>query len=169
MSENSSQEFIYKISSMQFFIMSAFPIAISFYMTSKASDNVEGLRIRFITLSQSEATTFYWAMATLFGVIAILAIIYTFYNLRKPKIIELHATHANLPKPSIFGGQISITYESINEINRRKLNSTQEMIEINSAHNKVRLISTYFIGVIGYEEFISSLKTKVSNKKGMQI
>ena len=135
--------------------------ALPFIFANIASNNQKGLRLfHIITLSPSDATLFYWGVAILCLLAALVTIFVVLTSLRHPKQVELYATHANLPKASIFGGQINIPYELITNISRRKISATQEMLVIKSTIGESRLIASQFKGVFGYEDFVSALLQK---------
>ena len=160
---NAPQEFNYNISKTQLIVMVIIVSALPFLLASIATENHKGLRLfRIVKLSPNDATLFYWGMATLCSFAAFATIFMVFNSLRHPKKVELYATHANLPKASMFGGQLNIPYESITNISRKKLSATQEMVVITSAAGESRLVASHFKGFIGYQDFLSALSAKIS-------
>ncbi len=158
-----SQEFEYNISKVQLLLMVAISTALPFLMAWMAEDNQKGLRLfHIITFSQNDATSFYRGMAMLCGIAALFVIFTVFSSLRHPKQVELHATHANLPKASMFGGQLNIPYNLITNISRRTISATQEMVVIKSTVGESRLIASQFKGLLGYQDFLSALSAKIS-------
>jgi hypothetical protein len=160
---NTPQEFYYNISKTQLIVMVIIASALPFLLASIATDNQKGLRLfRIVTLSPNDATLFYWGMAILCAFAALATIFMVFTSLRHPKKVELYATHANLPKASMFGGQLSIPYDLITNISQKRLSATQEMVVIKSALGESRLLASHFKGVLGYEDFLSALSAKTS-------
>ncbi len=160
---NAPQEFYYNISKTQLIISVVIVSALPFLLASVATDNHKGLRLfRIFTLSPNDATMFYWGMAILCAFAALATIFMVFTSLRHPKQVELYAAHANLPKASMFGGQLNIPYESITNISRKQFSANQEMVIIKSSVGESRLLASQFKGVMGYEDFLSALAAKTS-------
>ncbi len=163
---NAPQEFNYKISKTQLIILVIIVSALPLLLAYIATDNQKGLRLfRIVTLSPNDATLFYWCIAILCALVALATFFLVFTSLRHPKQVELYATHANLPKASMFGGQLNIPYESITNISRKKLSETQEMVVITSAVGESRLVASQFKGFLGYQDFLSALSAKISLTK----
>lgn len=160
---NTPQEFDYNISKTKLIVMVIIVSALPFLFASIATDNYKGLRLfRIVTLSPNDATLFYWGLVILCSFAALTTILMVLTSLRHPKRVELYATHANLPKASIFGGQLNIPYKSITNISQRKISATQEMVVIKSTVGESRLIASYFKGMQGYQDFLSALSAKIS-------
>ncbi len=160
---NTAQEFNYSISKTQLIVMVIIVSALPFLLASIASGNHKGLRLfRIVTLTPNDATLFYWGMTILCAFAALATIFMAFTSLRHPKKVELYATHANLPKASMFGGQLNIPYQSITNISQRKLSAIQEMVVIKSTVGESRLIASHFKGLLGYQDFLSALSAQIS-------
>ncbi len=160
---NAPQEFNYNISKTQLIISVIIVSALPFLLASVATSNQKGLRLfHIVTLSPNDATLFYWGMAILCAFAAFATMFMVFTSLRHPKQVELYATHANLPKASMFGGQLNIPYESITNISQKRLSATQEMVVITSTVGESRLVASQFKGFLGYQDFLSALSAKIS-------
>lgn len=158
-----TQQFNYSPSVVRVIFGLLFVTALPFGLANIAKENQKGLRFfHLFTLSPTEASLFYWGVAIMCGVAALLVFIATFNSLRGAKIVELTATHAVVPKASIRGGQLNIPYESIKEIKRRKISARQEMIVIKSTIGEARLISSNFRGLLSFDDFLATLNERMT-------
>jgi len=130
-------------------------------MTNRTGLNLSGL-FRF---GVHGATVFYWTCATLSAMATMMAIIFTVLNVRAEKRVELHETFADLPRASITGGQLKIPYKQIRKVSRQALPADNEMLIIDSSIGQSRLLSSYFLSTVAFNEFIDLLAINVKIAK----
>lgn len=160
---NALQEFNYNVSTTQLIATVTTASALPFLFTYIAANNHKGLRLfHLVTLSPNDATLLYWSTGIVCTFAALITIFMVFTNLRHPKQVELYTTHANLPKASMFGGQLIVPYESITNIARKKISATQEMVVITSSVGESRLIASQFKDLSSYQDFLSALSAKIN-------
>lgn len=157
--DNTTQKFNYKRNNKPLITIGVTMMACVLWMGSLAIDNNEDVHLGAYTLSPSDTTLFLWGVSILSGYYAFDAFCRVFINLSYPIQVELHATYACLPKLSMFGGQLSIPYELIKDITRRKISTSEELLVIKSGAGESRL-------------FLSALSRRVSltghsNRKGI--
>lgn len=158
-----TQKFDYEVERVQFSLALVVVVAIPILLANHALTNDKGLRLfHIVTLSKADATNFWWGLAILCSLAALILIFSMLSSLRHPEQVELHPTYANLPKASIMGGQLDIPYETITKVSRRKIPGDQEMTKIKSSVGESCVISSHFNSMLAYEEFLSALSTKLN-------
>ncbi len=126
----------------------------------QAMSNRAGIKVLFFTLGVKTATTFYWCMALLFVTGLILIVIQRTYGSKEISRVELHTAFADLPKASLFGGQIKMPYTTISNISR-KIVHDRELLSVSSSVGNARLLSSDFMSVSDYGCFISEITSRV--------
>ena len=152
------RKFSYSVPTHKIVITLVITIVLTALMANAAIGNHRTLRLFVITLDRQETSWFFWAMAILACLAALLIGYITYNTLTRPPRVELGSAHALLPGASIRGGQIDIPYETIHEVSRRKVTKRDEMLVIKSTQGESRLFSNHFKPASEYEEFIGILK-----------
>lgn len=135
-------------------------LVFGFGFTYLAITNRAELKILFFTLGSRSANVFYWCMALLFIFAIGLIVFQKIWASKEATRVELFASFADLPKASLFGGQIFIPYTAITKISREIVN-VYETLTITSPLGNACVVASNFMSLEDYANFVLEITSRV--------
>ena len=153
--------FQYKFPASSNFLMLVVGFGLPLVFVYLALSNQRGLRLqRILTLSTSQATTFYWCAAAVSSAVAVMIVWGVVSRSSAPGTIQLGPTSAVIPAATVRGEFINVPYSAIHRIDVQEI-ARSKMAVIHSTAGESRLMSSAFATDSQFLTFLQTLKSRV--------